>query len=188
MPEAKRDIEVIIDDDAWRRLPRVRSVVAQAAAAAFAVAVPTKRSVVACVALVRDRAIAELNRDFRGVRGPTDVLAFPQIEGGVRRVATSLQRRRGREPIGLGDVIVAYGACARGAREAHLPLIRHVAHLVVHGALHLLGYDHAGKTDTARMRALEREALERLGIPDPYRAERAITSRSVRRSTARTDD
>jgi len=167
---------VIIEDDAWRKVPRVRSLVARAAAAAYDVALPRSRRVAACVALVGDHAIAGLNIDFRGVKGPTDVLAFPQIDGGVRRIATSLGRRPRRDAVSLGDVIVAFGACKRGARESGVALDRHVAHLVVHGALHLLGHDHAGRTDTARMRKLEREALERLGIADPYRAERAITS------------
>jgi probable rRNA maturation factor len=185
MPDAARTIEVIIDDDAWRRLPRVRSLVARAAQAAFDVALPATRRVVACVALVRDRAIAELNIDFRGVRGPTDVLAFPQIDGGVRRIASTLDRLPSRDATPLGDVIVAYGACRRGARDAGVPLDRHVAHLVVHGALHLLGHDHAGIRDTARMRKLERDALGRLAIPDPYAAERAITSGRGRTQTRR---
>jgi probable rRNA maturation factor len=180
MSDATRQIEVIIDDDAWKTIPRVRSLVARAAAAAYDEALPASRRIAMCVALVRDRAIAELNIDFRGVKGPTDVLAFPQIDGGVGRIATSLGRRPVRETAALGDVIVAFGACKRGAREAGVALPHHVAHLVVHGALHLLGHDHAGRTDTTRMRRLERAALERLGIPDPYGAESAITSRSGR--------
>jgi probable rRNA maturation factor len=176
MPDESRQIEVMIEDDAWRKLPRVRSFVARAAAAAYDVALPASRRVAACVALVGDRAIAGLNMDFRGVKGPTDVLAFPQIDGGVRRIATSLDRRPKRDTVSLGDVIVAIGACKRGARESGVPLDHHVAHLVVHGALHLLGHDHAGRSDTAQMRSFERAALARLGIPDPYRSERAITS------------
>ncbi|MGE5538343.1 MAG: rRNA maturation RNase YbeY [Gemmatimonas sp.] len=186
MPEPAPTIEVLVEDVAWRRVPRVKNLVARAVAAAFDVAVPANRPVSACVALVRDRAIAELNHDFRGVKGPTDVLAFPQIDGGVRRIASALARAAGRDPVPLGDVIVAYGACARGAREARVPIRSHVAHLVVHGALHLLGHDHAASHDTVRMRALEREALTRLGIPDPY-AERAMTSRSTRASRTRKD-
>jgi probable rRNA maturation factor len=183
MPDPTREIDVIIEDDAWRGVPRVRSVVTRAAAAALDMALPAKRRVAACVALVDDRAIAELNRDFRGVAGPTDVLAFPQIDGGVRRIASALGHGRGRDAVALGDVIVAYGACKRGASEAGVPLARHVAHLVAHGVLHLLGHDHAGTMDTARMRKLERAALERLGIPDPYPEERAITTRSRRSQT-----
>jgi probable rRNA maturation factor len=124
----------------------------------------------ACVALIDDKAIARLNHDFRGEPKTTDVLAFPQMPGGVRGIAQRLRRHVGaRAPVALGDIVVAFGACRQGARESHVSLPHHVAHLVTHGALHLLGHDHAETGETARMRALERKALAELGIDDPYR-------------------
>jgi len=171
MPEPAIDIEVMIDDPSWRSVPRVKSLVARAAAAALAAAMPARVRAGACVALVGDKAIARLNHDFRGEPEPTDVLAFPQLPGGTRSIAAQLRHRLGaRERIGLGDIVVAFGVSTRGARESKLTLAHHVAHLVAHGALHLVGHDHAAAAETARMRALERRALAELGIADPYRA------------------
>jgi len=165
------DVEVLIEDAAWRAVPRVKSLAARAAAAALAAAMPDRVRATACVALIEDKAIARLNHDFRGEPKATDVLAFPQLPGGTRSIAARLRKHAGaREPVALGDVVVALGTCKRGAHEARIALAHHVAHLVAHGALHLLGHDHAAAGETARMRALERKALAELGIADPYRA------------------
>jgi probable rRNA maturation factor len=178
MPEPAIDIEVMIDDPSWRSVPRVKSLVARAAAAALGAAMPARVRAGACVALVGDKEIARLNHDFRGEPKPTDVLAFPQLPGGTRSIATRLRNRLGaRERLGLGDIVVAFGVSTRGARESKVTLAHHVAHLVVHGALHLLGHDHAAAAETARMRALERRALVELCISDPYRAADAAAMR-----------
>jgi probable rRNA maturation factor len=171
MPRLTIDIEVLIEDASWRAVPRVKSLAARAAAAALAAAMPDGVGATACVALIDDKSIARLNHDFRGEPKATDVLAFPQLPGGARSIAARLRKNSdARELIALGDVVVAFGACRRGAREARIGLAQHVAHLVTHGTLHLLGHDHAEAGETARMRALERKALSELGIADPYRA------------------
>jgi probable rRNA maturation factor len=181
MPKPAIEIEVLIENAAWRAVPRVKSLAARAAAAALAAAMPDRVRATACVALIEDKAIARLNHDFRGEPKATDVLAFPQLPGGVRSIAQRLRTHAGsRAPIALGDVVVAFGACKQGAREARLSLPHHVAHLVAHGALHLLGHDHAAVGETARMRALERRALAELGIDDPYRAPRLAAGTSER--------
>ena len=76
--------------------------------------------------------------------------------------------RRARPPL-LGDIVIAYETIAREARDEGKPVAHHLAHLAVHGFLHLLGYDHERDAEAEAMEALEREILARLGIPDPYR-------------------
>ncbi|MGZ8370282.1 MAG: rRNA maturation RNase YbeY [Caulobacteraceae bacterium] len=109
------------------------------------------------VLLSNDQAVAGLNARFRGKDGPTNVLSFPAPET-VRPH--------------LGDIALAYGVCAREAAEQGKPLDHHLAHLVAHGVLHLLGYDHQTDAEAEDMEARERAILANLGVPDPY-ADRA---------------
>ena len=73
----------------------------------------------------------------------------------------------------MGDIALAFGVCAREAAEQGKPLDHHLSHLVAHGVLHLLGYDHETDADAEEMEALERAILKPLGVPDPYFAERS---------------
>jgi probable rRNA maturation factor len=100
-----------------------------------------------------------LNRDYRGTDRPTNVLSFP---AGPAPGALP--------PAPLGDLAIGAGVVAREARAQHKTLAAHWAHMVVHGTLHLLGYDHAADADARRMERRERAVLSRLGFPDPYRA------------------
>ena len=102
-----------------------------------------------------------LNRDYRGVDAPTNVLAFPAW-GPVARVPIGA-------PVLLGDVVLALEIVAREASEQNKLIADHLRHLVVHGVLHLLGYDHMTQTEAAMMEALERSILADLGVSDPYR-------------------
>jgi len=102
-----------------------------------------------------------LNREYRGVDAATNVLAFPAWETGTHSAAGA--------PILLGDVVLALETVAREASEQDKPIADHLRHLVVHGVLHLLGYDHMTPTEAAVMEALERSILVELGVPDPYR-------------------
>jgi probable rRNA maturation factor len=102
-----------------------------------------------------------LNRDYRGVDEATNVLAFPAWEPGTHAPAGA--------PILLGDVVLALETVAREASEHYKPIADHLRHLVVHGVLHLLGYDHMTPTEAAVMEGLERLILVELGVPDPYR-------------------
>ncbi len=104
-----------------------------------------------------DAFIRELNRKWRGIDKPTNVLSFPA--GGDPAAA----------PL-LGDIAISFGTAAREAREEGKSLRDHVAHLVVHGFLHLIGYDHIEASEAEAMEALECAALARLGIGDPYGA------------------
>lgn len=107
-----------------------------------------------------DAAIAELNAVWRDKPEPTDVLAFPaDPEDGPRGEGA---------PRLLGDVVLAFETCARDARALSRPLSAHLHHLLIHGLLHLLGYDHGDPDDAARMEAFEVAVLADLALPDPY--------------------
>ena len=108
--------------------------------------------------LADDAFVQQLNRTWREIDTPTNVLAFPCAED---------------EPVGaterlLGDVVIAFQTARDEAAERQIALEHHVAHLLIHGVLHLLGYDHLDDGDAEKMEALEVIALARLGIADPY--------------------
>jgi probable rRNA maturation factor len=105
------------------------------------------------ILFTNDEAVRRLNANYRGKDKPTNVLSFPQPSGPL-----------------LGDVVLAAGTVRAEAALAGKPLEAHMAHLIIHGFLHLLGYDHGGEEEAEAMEAVERAALERMGIPDPYAA------------------
>ena len=105
--------------------------------------------------LTDDATMADLNRRFRQQDRPTNVLSFPAPQNPERF---------------LGDIALAFGVCEREAREQGKPLAHHLQHLVAHGVLHLLGYDHETDAQAEEMEGLERAVLAGLGIPDPYLA------------------
>lgn len=157
-------IIVNIADDAWRDagLADVEDAVVAAVSAALrhenALRAVEVGTVEIGVRLTGDDDIRALNREWRGQDKATNVLAFAlDAETGVEGV-----------PVPLGDIVVAFETCRREAGEEGKPLADHLRHLVVHGTLHLLGYDHedAGEADT--MEAAERRILATMGVPDPY--------------------
>jgi len=112
------------------------------------------------VILTSDRAIRTLNRRWRGRDKSTNVLSFP---------APSARKKPWRgAPRHLGDIVLAYETVAREARAEGKPLDHHLAHLALHGFLHLLGYDHESHGQAEAMERRERRILARLGVPDPY--------------------
>lgn len=115
------------------------------------------------VLLADDSAVRELNRDFRGKDAPTDVLSFP---AGPRPPGVPESY-----PWPLGDLVLALETSVQDAGAAGKPLADHLVHLVVHGTLHLLGYDHERPAEAEAMEALERQILAGLGVPDPYACE-----------------
>ena len=153
----------------WREgLPNAARLARRAARAALAAAASRTRGGKRLAArggeigivLASDAFVARLNRDFRGKAGPTNVLSFAVLPEDVASEG----------PAPLGDVVIAYATAKSEARAAAKPLAHHFLHLVVHGVLHLLGYDHERDKDAARMERLEAEILRGLGVPDPYRA------------------
>lgn len=113
------------------------------------------------VTFVDDRRIHELNRTWRGVDRPTDVLSFPQLEPGTGEPEVSLPAGG---PVLLGDVVISLERAEAQAREYGHSLEREVSFLTAHGVLHLLGYDHQDPESEARMLALTEEALSRVGV------------------------
>jgi probable rRNA maturation factor len=146
------DIE--IEDAAWTvALADAEALVLAAAEATLASEGAVSEGVT--LLLTDDATIRDLNRRFRQQDKPTNVLSFP--------APTNPERF-------LGDIALAYGVCAREAAEQGKPLAHHLQHLVAHGVLHLLGYDHMSDAEAFEMEGLERAVLAGLGIPDPYAA------------------
>lgn len=115
-----------------------------------------------------DNEVRSLNAAYRAKDKPTNVLSFPMFEA---ELLDSLVMADGGEVL-LGDIVLAASVCAREAGEKGIPVRDHAAHLVVHGTLHLLGYDHEqGEEEAEAMEKVERAALASLGIADPYPAE-----------------
>ncbi len=113
------------------------------------------------ITLADDDAQRALNRTWRGKDAPTNVLAFPARDPAMRLPIGA--------PLLLGDVVLAFETVRREATEQGKPLEDHLRHLVVHGVLHLLGYDHIGAAEAAAMEAREIAILAELGVPNPYR-------------------
>lgn len=126
-----------------------------------------------CVMGCDDARIAVLNGDFRGKAAATNVLSWPAVDLAAE-ISGDLpeppEPGRADEAESLGDIAIAYETCAAEAAAAGKPMADHVAHLVVHGLLHLLGYDHIRAEDGDLMEATEVRILARLGLSDPYSA------------------
>jgi len=117
--------------------------------------------------LADDEEVHALNKQWRAKDKPTNVLSFPMLSREEVLAAAAQPDAPGM----LGDMILAHGVCAREAAEKGVPVETHAAHLLIHGLLHLAGYDHeTGDDDAAEMEGLETKALALMGIPDPYAA------------------
>ena len=158
------EIEVVVRSARWRKRPTAQTLVKTAVLAA-AKAASTRPAELAIV-LSDDSTIWALNRDWRGKDAPTNVLSFPAAAPKKGR-----KDARSKPPPSspyIGDIVIAYETVAREAAAEGKPFYPHLAHLAVHGFLHLLGYDHENNRDAEAMERLERKILKRLAIPDPY--------------------
>ncbi len=117
------------------------------------------------VRLTSDEEVRGLNRQYRGKDKPTNVLSFPMIQPDL--IETVSQNSDDGEVL-LGDLVLAHGICVAEAADKGISVADHLTHLVVHGVLHLLGYDHQGEGEAEHMEAIERDVLAGLGIADPY--------------------
>ncbi|MCU0881392.1 MAG: rRNA maturation RNase YbeY [Hyphomonadaceae bacterium] len=144
-------LDLCVEDEAWDgHLDAIGPLaVAVAHEVAARIDVPDLE---AAVLLTSDTAVAALNGQWRGKPGPTNVLSFPAPEGAGT----------------LGDIALAHGVIAREAAAQGKTVLDHTAHLMVHGVLHLLGYDHEADDEAAEMEGLEVECLAALGIANPY--------------------
>lgn len=129
--------------------------------AAFTNAAPL---VEVAVRLTDDAEVQTLNRDFRGKDRPTNVLSFPQVQDDLLEGLANSDDGE----ILLGDIVLARETCAREAQEKAISIADHATHLIVHGTLHLVGYDHGDDASAGAMEALEVKALASLGIANPY--------------------
>ena len=165
-------LDILIDTPAWTKaLRNVRAVCRRAAVAALDVA-KLNGSAGASVLLTTDTAVRRLNAIYRGKDKPTNVLSFPAGRPRVTKLRV------------LGDIAIAYGVVAREAKAEDKTLSAHLSHLVVHGILHLLSYNHEEDKDAAAMERLEIKILARLGIDDPYAAPPAVKARPKRRKSS----
>ena len=117
------------------------------------------------VRLTTDEEVRTLNRQYRGKDKTTNVLSFPMIQPDLLEAVT--QNSDDGEVI-LGDIVLAHNVCVSEAAERGVATEDHAAHLIVHGTLHLLGFDHQGDAEAEAMEEMERAALTRLGLHDPY--------------------
>ncbi|MES2903207.1 MAG: rRNA maturation RNase YbeY [Pseudomonadota bacterium] len=161
-------LDIIIDADPewdsntrWDELAR-SAATAAIAESAFPGLTEGPRGVEISLRLGSDEEVRLLNAQWRGKDKPTNVLSFPMTDGAELTAAI-----RGPELM-LGDIIMAHGVCAAEAAAKAVPIERHAAHLMVHGTLHLLGYDHGDDAQAADMESREVRALARIGIADPY--------------------
>jgi probable rRNA maturation factor len=149
------DVEIVRRCGAWAGIGD--AALAHAARAGFDAAPPRRKGAYhLTLALTDDAEMRALNRTWRGKDVPSNVLSF------------TAGKSIGEQDF-LGDVVLAYETTLKEAREQNIALADHVSHLVVHGVLHLLGFDHADDAEAERMENLERKALVFLGIADPYR-------------------
>jgi len=161
------EVEVVRRAEIWNRIAVSDDALLRAANAAFAAASPARRDPYeATLVLTDDAEVRALNRIWRGKDTSTNVLSFPAGEPVGATHGESLP---------LGDVVLAAETVLAEADDKGISVADHVAHLVVHGTLHLLGHDHAHDADAERLESLETEVLAGLGIADPYAAGTEVT-------------
>lgn len=158
--ESDIDVAVVVECSEWEAIAGLEAAITEAAhRALLAIGELREQEVAVTVALLSDAGVRALNAQFRGMDKATNVLSFaPASLAGV--VPGSLKE--------LGDIALAYETVAGEAREGGMAMLDHVRHLVVHGVLHLLGFDHETDADAERMEALETQVLHSLGVADPY--------------------
>jgi probable rRNA maturation factor len=165
-------VDLVIEEPAWSEaLPDIEALANTAAGLALEEAGldPARWSV--CLLACDDARIADLNHDFRGKAAPTNVLSWPTFTLAPERpgglpVQPPQATSGPRQP--LGDVAIALQTTCREADDIAIPLKNHAIHLILHGSLHLLGFDHETDEDAETMERIETRALARMGVDDPY--------------------
>lgn len=149
-------VDIVRESALWDGAPDAETVIRRALSEA-ASEVSSKASELAIV-LADDSAIRALNAKWRGVDKATNVLSFPAKAQGAGLV----------DVVHLGDIVIAFETTSAEALAQSKPLAHHLAHLVIHGYLHLVGYDHENDGEAEDMERLETKLLARVGVPDPY--------------------
>lgn len=156
-------IDILTEAGDWSRLPQAQAIAEHATRAALAAAdadIPARAEV--AITFTDNAHIRELNRAWREMDKPTNVLSFPAADLPEAALAEGIAQP-------LGDIIIALETLEAEAADEDKKSEHHLAHLVVHGTLHLLGYDHIQDDEAEEMEGLERQILSALGIDDPYR-------------------
>ena len=153
---AAPSIDILIESALWKEEPEHQAILRQAIAAAAREA--SSKPAELAIVLTDDSAIRALNRKWRGRDEPTNVLSFP---AGAAGTATG-------QAAHLGDIVIAYETSAREASCEGRLFAHHLAHLAVHGYLHLLGFDHETDPEAVVMERLEAEILSQLGVANPH--------------------
>jgi probable rRNA maturation factor len=170
----KVSLDISVSSPLWRGLPRARAIARETIAAAIAesgaalrmdrpegrASLQTPYGAEVSLYLADDAALRALNARWRGLDKPTNVLSFP-----------SAPSEETGETAPLGDIALAYETLKREAEDLGVPLADHYRHLLAHGFLHLIGYDHETDVEAERMEALETRILAALGVSDPYARE-----------------
>jgi probable rRNA maturation factor len=165
-------VDIVLEDPRWQQagLP---DLAAAAAAATFAELGLGCAGYSLCVMGCDDARIGALNTQFRGKAGPTNVLSWPSEERGAQIAGQHpILPTAGAadDPEHLGDIALAFETCHAEASAASIPPMAHISHLIVHGILHLFGYDHIKAADGDLMEGIETRVMARLGLPDPYQS------------------
>lgn len=194
MIESELSIEPVWPRHDWQSVAD-KAVAAALAVSSYSALIKTKAAVSISVRFADNEEVRGLNREYRDKNKPTNVLSFPMMlaeeisellkprhpelvsesipfskpngEAG-ERLLKQVQHDAFRDEILLGDMILAHEICAVEAAEKDIPLAQHVSHLIIHGTLHLLGYDHIEDTEAEDMEALEVKALASMGLANPY--------------------
>lgn len=152
-------VVIDVEDEAWNAIPDLEELARSAIAAGLAAEGVAAGGHELSLVFTSDSAMAEINRDWRGQDKPTNVLSFPAAP------------ERGADPGAphmLGDIAIAFETVQREAKAEQKSFAHHLAHLTIHGVLHLAGHDHENDAEAETMEALERTILASLGIADPY--------------------
>ena len=152
------------DINVQRATASSRGIPSAASLRGFARAALPKRHGELTIRIVDEPESQTLNRDYRGKDKPTNVLSFPQVQADLLDTLSNSDDGE----ILLGDIVLARETCAREAVEKGISISDHATHLIVHGTLHLVGYDHMDEAGAQAMEALEVKALASLGIANPY--------------------
>lgn len=171
--QAEPLVDLIIEEPGWQRaLPDLDSVATTAAGLALEAAGLPRDSFSISLLACGDARISALNAEFRGKAAATNVLSWPSLPlsppAPGKPPPSPPAGPPGAARLPLGDVAIALDTVLAEAADRGLPLKNHAAHLILHGCLHLLGYDHETPEDAGLMEDIERRALARIGIPDPY--------------------
>lgn len=161
------DFDLIEEDQRWSEVPLHQLVESASGGIVELLKIDSELSL--SVLAGNDARIAKLNQDFRGKAAATNVLSWPTED----LIPPALPDADPDGVIEIGDIALAYEACAREAVEQGKDLADHVLHLIVHGILHLLGYDHDSDAEATVMETLETRILGKLGLPDPYMTDSA---------------